>query len=252
MLPKGTFSSGNLIRFPILYFNNKIVFRALDAQPAPELWAMGLPVDPFDRAKLEIKTFHDNVSRSDWVIYVDPATFTQEEYQQIISCYEVHREEIDSTLENSKFTPWWTQKEKPPRSFGFDYHAQRISHIVYGAMPQPQIFSPQKISKGYLSEGKRIPISSETLTIYPNGQWLIKVRRKEGIISPWNDHPIGEGEIIFDDTEKIFNIKWLKFFDLDSIKNISVYEYFASLVDSHGNKLTDFYRFGNIPSKFNT
>jgi hypothetical protein len=249
---KGTLFSGDLIRFPILYLNNKMVSRALNGKPAPELFAMGLPIDPIERVKLEIKTFHDAASLNAWVIYVDPATFTYGEYQQIISCYEAHREEIDSTLENSKFTPWWTQKENPPRSFSFNYSAQCISHIVYGAMPQPQIFSPQTISKGYLSEGKRISVSSEALIIYPDGQWLINIRHKEGIISPWNDHPIGKGEIIFNDTEKVLNVEWLNFFNLDSIKNISVYEYFTSLVDSQGNKLTDFYRLGNIPSKFHT
>lgn len=37
---------------------------------------------------------------------------------------------------------------------------------------------------------------------------------------------------------------------MDSIKDVSVREYFAALTDSEGKKLTDFYQLGNIPSKF--
>lgn len=248
---RGKLISGDLVRFPILYFNNKMVSRALDGRLSSHHPDLGLPIDPIERAKLEIKTFHDNASPSDWIIYVDPAKFTHREYRQIICCYETHREEIDSTLKTSKFTPWWTRKEKPPRSFGFNYYAQRISYIVYGAMPQPQIFSPPKISKGYLrSDGKWIPISSETLTIYQNGQWRIDVRLKKEKNYTWNNFPIGQGKVIFGDTEKVLDVNYLNFPSLDSIKNISVHEYFASLVDSHGNKLTDFYRFGNMPSTF--
>ncbi|HLO52307.1 MAG TPA: hypothetical protein VK211_28165, partial [Kamptonema sp.] len=68
--------SGNLIRFPILYFNNKVISRALAGRILPELLDMGLPINPSDRAQLEIKTFDDDVSlsywesKSKWTIYV--------------------------------------------------------------------------------------------------------------------------------------------------------------------------------------
>ncbi len=251
----GKMISGDLIRFPILYFNNKMVSRALDGRHSYDHSDLGLPVDPIERAKLEIKTFHhDNVlAGRDWIVYVDPAKFTHREYQQIIGCYEAHREEIDSILKASKFIPWWTRKEKSPRSFGFYYLANYISHIVYGAMPQPQIFSPPKISKSYLlSDGQLISISDETLKIYPNGQWQIDIRRKWGKF-PWHDCTMGKGKVIFSDMGKVFDVEWLNFSDsLESIENISVYEYLASFIDSQGNKLTDFYSLGNIPSKFNT
>ncbi len=244
--------SGSLIRFPILYFNHKIVSRSLDGRLPSELLDMGLPVDPIELAKLEIKTFHEESWGGNWIIYVDPAKFTHREYRQIICCYETHRKEIDSTLANSKFTPWWTQKVKPPRSFSFNSYANRISHIVYGAMPQPRIFSPPKISKGYVLEGKWIPIYSEELIIYHNFKWQINIRRKHRI-NQWKDWTIGRGSVRFayEKKVKILDVDNLSFPSLDSIKDISVQEYFASLVDSQGNKLTDFCYLGNIPSKFN-
>jgi len=243
--------SGNLIRFPILCFNHKVMSRSLAGRILPELLDMGLPINPSDRAQLEIKTFYDDVSRSNWTIYVDPSEFSRVEYKQILCCYEAHREEIDSTLKDSQVIPWWTRKSKYPKSFGFDYRAQRIAHIIYGAMPQHQVFSPEKISTGYLENGKWIPISTETLTIYQNGEWQIIIRRKHGK-NKWNDYTIGRGKVTFADREKVFDVQWLTFFALDSIKDISVPEYFASLADSEGNKLTDFYQLGKLPSKFDT
>ncbi|HLO52010.1 MAG TPA: hypothetical protein VK211_26625 [Kamptonema sp.] len=248
---------GKLIRFPILCFNNKVISRSLAGRISPDLLDMGLPINPSDRDKLEVKTFYDDVSisywesKSNWTIYVDPSQFSRVEYEQILCCYEAHREEIDSTLKTSQVIPWWIRKSQYPKSFGFDHRAQRIAHIVYGAMPKPQVFSPQKISTGYLVDGKWIPISKENLTIYHNGQWQIDVRRKQGI-NHWNDYTIGSGKVTFAYGKNVFDFKYLSFFDLDSIKDISVREYFDSLTDSEGKKLTDFYQLGNIPSKFNT
>ncbi len=242
-------ASGNLIRFPIFCFNDKVVSRSLAGRIIPKLLDMGLPINPSERAKLEVKTFHDDVSRSNWTIYVDPSEFSRVEYQQMLCCYEAHREEIDSKLKTSKVIPWWSPKSKYPKSFEFDYRAKRIARIVYGAMPQPQVFSPHKISTGCVVDGNWIHISSETLTVYPNGQWQIHIRRKLGK-NPWNDCTFGEGKVTFVDPVPVFDVEWLHFYDLDSIKDISVSEYFASCADSEGKKLTDFYQLGKIPSKF--
>ncbi|MDB9511335.1 hypothetical protein PN499_09100 [Kamptonema animale CS-326] len=244
--------SGDLVRFPILCFNNKVVSRSLAGRISPDLLDMGLPINPSDRAKLEIKTFYDDVSRKNWInwtIYVNPSEFSRGEYEQILCCYEAHREQIDSTLKNSQVIPWWVWKSQYARSFGFDYRTQRIAHIVYGAMPQPQVFSPQKISTGYLDNGEWIPISSETLTIYNNGEWQIEIGRKYPK-SEWGNHTIGRGKVTFTDAEKVFDVQYLSFPAMDSIKDVSVSEYFAALTDSEGKKLTDFYQLGNIPSKF--
>jgi hypothetical protein len=249
-------STCNLIRFPILCFNKKVISRSLAGRILPELLDMGLPINPSDRDKLEIKTFDDDVSRkawesrSNWTIYVDPSDFSRVEYEQILCCYEAHRQKIDSTLKTSKVIPWWIWKSQYPKSFGFDYRAQRIAHIVYGAMPKPQVFSPQKISTGYLRDGEWISTSTETLTIYHNGQWQIDIGGKHGK-NQWNS-TIGRGKVTFADGKNVFDVKYLSFSDLDSIKDISVREYFDSLVDIEGKKLTDFYQLGNIPSKFNT
>ncbi|MEG3939182.1 hypothetical protein QT995_13595 [Microcoleus sp. S36b_A3] len=239
---------GNLIRFPIFCFNDKVVSRSLAGRIIPQLLDMGLPINPSERAKLEIKTFHDDVSRSNWTIYVEPSEFSRVEYQQMLCCYEAHREEIDSKLKTSKVIPWWSPKSKYPKSFEFDYRAKRITRIVYGAMPQPQVFSPQKISTGCVVDGNRMQISNETLTVYPNGQWQIHIRRKLGK-NPWNDYTMGQGKVTFVDPVLVFDVDSLHFYDVD-IKDISVREYFDSFADSEGKKLTDFYQLGKIPSKF--
>ncbi len=248
--------SGKLIRFPILCFNHKVISRSLAGRLLTELLDMGLPINPSDRDKLEIKTFDDDVSRKDWesrsnwTIYVDPSEFSRVEYEQILCCYEAHRKEIDSTLKTSQVTPWWIRKSQYAKSFGFDYRAERIAHIIYGAMPKPQIFSPQKIST-YLRDGKWIPISKENLTIYHNGQWQINIHFKLGR-NQWHNYTLGKGKVTFADGKNVFDVEYLSFVDLDSIKDISVREYFDSLTDSEGKKLTDFYQLGKIPSKFNT
>ncbi|MEG3977557.1 hypothetical protein QT970_23445 [Microcoleus sp. herbarium8] len=242
-------TSRDLIRFPIFCFNDKVVSRSLAGRIIPELLDMGLPINPSERAQLEVKTFHDDVSISNWTIYVDPSEFSRVEYQQMLCCYEAHREEIDSQLKTSKVIPWWNRKSKYPKSFEFYSRAKRITRIVYGAMPQPQVFSPQKISTGCVVNGNWMPISSETLTVYPNGQWQIHIRRKHGK-NQWNDYTIGQGKVTFVDPVLVFDVELLNLGDLDSIKDISVREYFDSLADSEGKKLTDFYQLGKIPSKF--
>ncbi|APB33522.1 hypothetical protein GlitD10_1202 [Gloeomargarita lithophora Alchichica-D10] len=236
----GIGDTGRLIRFPVLTFNGKVISRSKDGRVLPYFIDPGLPINPRDQAKLLIRTFYPEPTESDWTVYVNPAKFTRAEYEQIVSCYEVHRQEIENILKTSQINPDWAKDSLAQTSFGFDHRAQRIAHLVYGELPQPQVFSTRSIRSGTIDDNKWISSSTEVLTIRPNGKWQIESNGEHGTLS-WGG-TVAMGTIKVSGDKLIFNVESLIPPMLDSAKEISNRAYIESFVNDESKKITDFYQ----------
>jgi len=148
-----------------------VISRSRFGTVSPHFLDPGLPINPSDRAKLIIKTFYTEPDESNWTVYVNPSEFSQTEYEQIVSCYEVNRQKIEDTLKTSQISPDWARNSLAQTSFGFYNRSQRIAHLVYGELPQPQVFSTKSIRSGAIDDDKWVASSTEVLTIYANGKW---------------------------------------------------------------------------------
>lgn len=240
----GIGDEGTLLRYPLLYFNGKLVSEAMQGRLYDQK-DLGLPIDPKVLSELVIKTFHAEPSDAsetgvgDWTIIINPKDFSRKEFDRIVSCYETHRTALDSALKSGAVQPWWLAKD-----FFISQYANRFSHFIYGVMPPDKIFSTQHPRGGMFDDGLEVA-ATETLTISYNGKWRIDASAQRGTLSMGGIH--GGGNIVLQpdsvrNSKPILEVEFLTLAFLSAAKNTGDAEYLSKFVDDQGVPLTEMFQ----------